>query len=317
MLTRIGLYMFWVGMLGLGAGASMGQDFPTKPIRIVTSTPGGGSDFASRIIAQGISGPLGQQVIVDNRSGVIGQEMAARAAPDGYTLIVDGAALWLGPLVQTLPYELKDFAPVTMISRVPNILVVHPSVPVKSVKELIALAKARPGELNYASGNPGSSAQLSAELFKSMAGVNIVMVPYKGTGPALNALISGEVQLTFATSVSVASQLKSGRLRAIAVTSAKPSALVPGMPTVAAAGLPGYDTGSATGMFAPAKTPTAIVNRINQEAVRVLTRPDVKERFFNNASEIVANSPEEFAETIRTEVAKMAKVIKDAGIRIP
>ena len=316
MLTRIGLYMFGVGMLGLGTGASMGQDFPTKPIRIVTSTPGGGSDFASRIIAQGISGPLGQQVIVDNRSGVIGQEMAARAAPDGYTLIVDGAALWLGPLVQTLPYELKDFAPVTMISRVPNILVVHPSVPVKSVKELIALAKARPGELNYASGNPGSSAQLSAELFKSMAGVNIVMVPYKGTGPALNALISGEVQLTFATSVSVATQLKSGRLRAIAVTSAKPSALVPGMPTVSAV-LPGYDTGSATGMFAPAKTPTAIINRINQEAVRVLTRPDVKERFFNNASEVVANSPEEFAETIRTEVAKMAKVIKDAGIRIP
>ena len=246
-----------------------------------------------------------------------GQEIVAKAAPDGYTLIVDGSALFLGPLVQTLPYEVKDFAPISMISRVPNVLVVHPSVPAKSVKELIALAKARPGDLNYAAGNPGSSAQLSGELFKSMAGVNIVMVPYKGTGPALTALIGGEVQLMFTTSVSIASHVTSGRLRALAVTSAQPSALVPGLPTVSASGLPGYISGSSTGIFAPAKTPTTIINRLNQEIVRVLTRPEIKERFFKNASEIVASSPEEFAEAIRTEIARMDKVIKDAGIRIP
>jgi tripartite-type tricarboxylate transporter receptor subunit TctC len=317
LIARIGLGVFSVAALGLSAGASVGQDFPTKAIRIVTSTPGGGSDFAARIIAQGITGPLGQQIIVDNRSGVIGQEMVIKSVPDGYTLIVDGSSLWLGPLVQTLPYEVKDFAPISLLARVPNILVVHPSVPVKSVKELIALAKARPGDLNYASGNAGSSAQLSGELFKSMAGVNIVMVPYKGTGPALTALIGGEVQLMFTTSVSVGSHVKTGRLRALAVTSEQPSALAPGLPTVSASGLPGYNSSSATGILAPAKTPTAIINRLNQEIVRVITSAEIKERFFNNASEIVGSSAEEFAETIKTDISKMGKVIKDAGIRIP
>ena len=303
-------------VLASGSAVLWAQEFPSKPIRIVTSSPGGGSDFASRIIAQGISGPLGQQVIVDNRSGVVGQELVAKAAPDGYVLLVDGTSLWTAPLLQTTQYDMaRDFAPVSLISRVTNVLVVHPSLPVNDVKGLITLAKARPGELNYAAGNAGSAAQLSGELFKAMAGVKIVMVPYKGTGPALTALMGGETQLMFTTSGSIASYVKSGRLRALAVTSAQPTPLVPGVPTVAAT-VPGYESSSATGLLAPGKTPAQVISRLHQEVARFLNRPDVKEKFFNNASEIVASSPEEFAALIRSDVVTMGKVIKDAGIKL-
>ena len=306
---------FLAALLVLDMSVVSGQEFPTKPIRIVTSTPGGGSDFSSRIIAQNISGPLGQQVIVDNRSGVIGQEMVARAAPDGYTLIVDGSSLWIAPLLQPMPYDpVRDFAPVSLIGVVPNVLVVHPSLPVKSVKDLLALARARPGQLNYAAGNAGSAAQLSGELLKSMASVDIVMVPYKGTGPALNALLGGEVQLMFATAGSVTMHLRSGRLRGLAVTSSQSSPLVPGLPTVSATGVPGYETESSTGIFAPIKTPAAIIARLNQEIVRSLNRPDVKEKFFNTGIDIVASTADEFARVIKADMTKLGKLIRDAGI---
>jgi tripartite-type tricarboxylate transporter receptor subunit TctC len=300
-------------------GSACAQDYPTKPIRIVAAAPGGGADIAARVIAQGITGGLGQQVIVDNRGGsvAIPAQLAAQAPPDGYTLLFYGNPLWLFPLMQDKPsYDpVAEFAPITVAVSYPNLLVVHPSLPVKSVKELIALAKAKPGTLNYGSGVAGGSPQLSAELFKSMAGVNIVHVPYKGAGPSVTALLGGETQLMFASTTAVGAQIKSGRLKALAVTSAQPSALTPGLPTVAASGVPGYESTALFGMLAPARTPAGIINRLNQEIVRVLNRSEVKERFFNSGAEVVGNSPEQFAAAIKSDIAKMGKVIREANIR--
>ncbi|MEK7877069.1 MAG: tripartite tricarboxylate transporter substrate-binding protein, partial [Pseudomonadota bacterium] len=260
----------------------------------------------------------GQQVIVENRggSGVIPIEIVAKALPDGYTLLVFGTTLWLLPLIQKVSYNpVSDFSPITLAAITPLLLVVHPSLPVKSITELIAWAKAKPGELNYASGISGSATHLPAELFKAMAGVNIVRVAYKGGGPALTALIGGEAQVMFATSSGAAPHVNSGRLRALAVTSAQPSRLFPDLPTVAAAGLPGYDAASIMCIFAPARTPAALINRLNQEIVRVLNKPDVKERFIKAGSEVVAGSPAQLAATMKSDMATMGKVIKDAGIR--
>jgi tripartite-type tricarboxylate transporter receptor subunit TctC len=240
----------------------------------------------------------------------------SKAPPDGYTLLIDAASFWIGPLLQETPYDpVKDFAPVTLTDSAPNVLVVNPSLPVKSVKELIALAKARPGELNYGSSSTGSTPHLAAELFNMMAGVKIVRVPFKGSGPAVISLLGGQVQLMFATAGSVAPHVKSGRLRALAVASLQPSALAPGLPTIAASGVPGYEAVAFEGMFAPAKTPVAIIDRLNQEIVRVLNRAEVKERFFNAGVETVGSTPEEFAAAIKSNVAKWGKLIKDAGIR--
>ena len=210
---------------------------------------------------------------------------------------------------------IRDFAPIIFATTEPNILVVHPLLPVKSVKELIALAKARPGALNYASIATGGPSHLAAELFKSMAGVNIVRIPYKGASPAAMDLVSGQVQLSFAAAASVAAPVKSGRLRALAITILQPSALFPGVPTVAASGLPGYEAGTVTGMFAPAKTPAAIINRLNREMAQALNRPEVKEKFSGAGQEIVGGSPDQFAAAIKADATRMGKVIKDAGIR--
>ena len=304
----------------LCAGAACGQGYPTKPIRLVTAEAGGGNDFAARLIVQGLAGSLGQQMVVDNRGGAGGQiavEIVARAQPDGYTLLLYANNIWLIPLVRSkVPYDpVRDFAPITWAARSPNTVVVHPSLPVKSVEDLIALAKARPGELNYGSGGTGATTHLAVELFKSMTGVNIVRVPFKGNAPALNALIGGQIQLMFATAGSVAPHLKSGRLRALAITSAQPSPLAPGLPTVAAAGLPGYESISIYGVFAPARTSPAIVKRLNEEIVRVLARADVKEKFLASGVESVGSSPELLAATMKSEIARMGKVIRDAGIR--
>src|SRR4051812_7007239 len=216
--------------------AAWAQSFPSRAVHIVTSEPGGGGDFVARLIAQGISPALGQSVVVDNRpSGVIPAQTVAQAPPDGHTLLVFGNSVWIGSLIQPTPYDpQRDFSPVTMATRSPNILVVHPSLPVKSVADLVALAKARPGELNYASGAVGGAPHVSAELFKALARVNMVGVPFKGAGPSLIALIGGEVQLTFASAASVVPHIKAGRLRALGVTTAQPSALAPGLATVAA-----------------------------------------------------------------------------------
>jgi tripartite-type tricarboxylate transporter receptor subunit TctC len=300
----------------LAAGMASAQDYPNKSIRIITTNIGGNSDFNARQVAQGISGPLGQPVIVDNRTAIQAAEAVSKAPPDGYALLVAGGALWLTPLMQKTPYDVSDFAPISLIEILANIVIVHPSLPVKSIKDLITLAKARPGELNYGSGNTGGSSHLGVELFKSMAGVNIVRVVFKGSGPVIPALFSGEVQLTFADVGSVVPHMKSGRLRALAVTSAEPSALVPGLPPVAASGLPGFESVSYNGMFAPARTPDVVIRRLNQEIVRVLSRADVKEKFLSYGEEIVTSSPEQFTATIKSHVATWGKVIKDAGIKV-
>ena len=316
MLHRRKISWFLVGSISCGAGAALGQVYPIKPIRIVTAEPGGGLDFAGRLIAQGLTSNLGQQVIVDNR-GPIAAEIVAKSLPDGYTLLFYGSPIWLAPFLRDrVTYDpVRDFAPITLAVSLPNVLVLHPSIPVSNLKELIALAKAKPGELNYSSGPAGSSNHLAVELFKSMAGVNVVRIPYKGAGPALNALIGGQVQLMFPNAGAVGPHVKSGRLRALAVTSAQPSAIAPELPTMAASGLPGYESVSPLGIFASAKTPTAIIDRLNHEIVRVLATAAVKEKFFNMGIETVGSSPGQFAAVVKADMATWGKVIKDAGIR--
>lgn len=317
LLLRSIVIMFSIGVMVLCTGTAPGQNYPIKPIRILTSAPGGGSDIVARVIAQGASGPLGQQLIVDNRAGIIAVETVAKAPPDGYTLLLYGSVIWVEPLMRdNVPWDpLRDFSPITTATRSPNMVVVHPSLPVKSIKELIALAKARPAELNYGSAGSGATTHLAAELFKVMTGVRIVRIAYRGNGPAINDLIGGQVQLMFPTVGEVASHVKSGGLRALAVTTAQPSALAPGLSTVAASGLPGYESASILGILAPAKTPTAIIKHLNQEIVRVLNRADVKERFFKAGLETMGSSPEQFAATVKSETLKWGKVIKEAGIR--
>ena len=298
-------------------GSAAGQNFPSKPIRMLASGVGGGGDFGSRLIAQGLTASLGQQVVVENRGGsaIIPAQIVAQAPPDGYTLLSYASTIWLLPYLQSVPYDpVKDFSPITLAVSSPNILVVHPSLSVRSVKELIALAKSRPGALSYASTAAGGPPHLAAELFKSMAGVNIVRVPYKGAGLALTELMAGQVQLYFLIPTAVMPYVKSGRVRALAVTSARPSELAPGLPTMAAF-LPGYEMVTNLGIFAPARTPDAIIRRLNQEIVRVLNQPEVKERFFNAGTDTVGSSPEAFAAAMKVEMAAIARLITTAGIR--
>ena len=303
----------------IACGAAAAQEYPYKPMRVIAPEAGGGADFAARLIGQALTASLGQQVIVDNRgaaSGIIAAQTVARAAPDGYTLLFYGSAIWLLPFLREhVPFDpVKDFQPVTVALTAPSILVVHPALAANSVKELIALAKAKPGALNYVSGASGGSPHLSAELFKTMAGVNIVRVNFKGTAMAINALLAGEVPIMFPTAGSIATHLKSGRLRALAVTSAQPSALVPDLPTVAAS-LPGYESGQSYAMFAPAKTPAAIINKLNHEIVRILRTAEMSEKFLKAGVEVVASSPQQMAAALKSEMTRMGKVIKDAGIR--
>ena len=305
--------------VSVSAGAQSAASYPNKPIRIVTSAPGGGNDLAGRILAEGLTQSMGQQVVLDGRSaGIIPGQIVSRAAPDGYTLLYFANSVYLIPLMMSkAPYDpFKDFSWVTLAIISPNVLVVHPSLPAKSVQDLIALAKARPGEINYASASNGTSNHLAAELFKAVTGVNLVRVPYKGAAPALNAVIANETQVMFPTAGAVIPLEKSGRIRLLAVTTAQPSALLPGLPTIASAGFPGFESAALTGVYAPAKMPAAIIRRLNQEIVRVLRRPDVKEKLFNTGVEVVASTPEQFADAVKSEMARMGKVIKDAGIRV-
>ena len=308
-----------VATMVAGSNGACSQDFPTRPLRIITSEAGGGNDFISRVIAVGLGAGVNQQVIVENRggaSGAIAAQGVARSAPDGYTMLLYSGTLWIVTLLQKMPYEIgRDLSPITLTTRQPNIVVVHPSLSVKTVQELVALAKRRPGELNYASASIGGSTHLSVELFKSLTGVNIVHVPYRGTGPALTDLMSGQMQVMFAVSGGVTPYTRSGRLRALAVTSAEPSLLAPGLPTVAASGLPGYESVSMHAMFAPAKTPVAIIHRLNQEIVRVLGKTDVKEKLFNSGVEVVGTSPEELNAKMKAEMAQLGKLIRDVGIK--
>ncbi|MGZ8228705.1 MAG: tripartite tricarboxylate transporter substrate binding protein [Burkholderiales bacterium] len=295
------------------AGAAFAQNFPAKPIRLVTSSIGGGGDFAARVISNELGNRIGQRVLVDNRGGgVLAGEIVAKAPPDGYTLLLYGSTIWLAPFLQDkIGYNPeRDFDPVTLPISAPNVLVVHPSLPAKSVQELIALARARPGVLNYASGATGSANHLGAELFKSMARVDIVQVNYKGTGAAMNDLIAGQVHLMFANAASVGPHVKSGRLRAIAVTTAKPTALASGLPTVAASGLLGFESSSVWGLFVPAGTPAAIIGQLNRDVVGVLNVAEVKQKLFSAGMETVGSTPEHLAAVVKSDMSRFGKMVK-------
>ncbi len=297
------------------ASPAFAQNYPGKLIRIVTASPGSTNDWGARLIAQEMTKSMGQQVIVENRGG-LAVEYTAKSPPDGYTLMFYGNTVWLLPFLRdNVGYEpLRDLAPVTLAIISPIIVVVHPSVPVRSIKELIALAKAKPGQLNYAAGTIGASPHLATELFKAMTGTDMVRIPYKGTGPSVVALVAGEAHLMFTALGSVAMHMKTGRLRAIAVATSKRSALAPDLPTVAST-VPGYEALSIIGMFAPAKTPPAIINLLQQEIARGINKPEVKELFMNAGVEVVASTADEFTAVIKSEMARLGKVIKDAGIR--
>ena len=305
-------------LMALGAGLVSAQGYPAKPMRIVTAPPGGGNDLAARMIAIGLAGAFGQQVTVDNRpSGVIVVDAVTKAPPDGYTLLLYSDGLWLLPLLQKVPYDpVRDLSSITMVGNSPSVLAVHPALPAKSVKELIVLAKARPGELNYAISAVGGNSHLQAELFKSMTGIKMVGVNYKGGGLLVTALMSGEVQLSFATGPSIAPHVKSGRIKALAVTSAQPSVLFPGMPTVAASGLPGFEAGTLYSAFAPAKTAAAIIAQLNREIASVLNVTETRSKLLDGGIEAVTSTPEQLAAKMSSEMMRMGKVVRDAGIRI-
>ena len=302
-----------------GTALVSAQSYPTKPIRIVTGAVGGTSDFGARLIATGIAGPLGQAIIVDNRGGNarIAAEAVAKAAPDGYTLLYYTSAFWLEPyLIDNAGYDpLKDFAPITLAVSTPAVLAVHPSVPAKSIADLIALAKAKPGALNYSSAGPGTTPHLAAELFKAMTHVNIVRVAYKGAAPAIIDLVAGQTHMIFVAPGLVAPNIKLGRLKALGVSSVEPSALAPGLPTLASTGLPGYEYETLSGIFSTGKTPAAVVNRLNQEIVRYIKMPETKERLLNLGLEAVGNTPEQFAAAVRSDMDRLGSVIRNAGIR--
>jgi tripartite-type tricarboxylate transporter receptor subunit TctC len=292
-----------------GAGSGWAQDYPNRPIRIVTGPAGGGGDFTARQIAQGITAAMGQPVIIDNRSGVAQGEAVVKAPPAG-------GNVWIAPLLQKTPYDvMRDFSPVAQIERTALVVTVHPSLPVKSIAELVKLAKAKPGQLDYASSAIGGTPHLAVELFKYMAGVDIVRIPYKGSAPALTGLMSGEAHMTITDVGLAAPHTKSGRLRALAVTSAQPSALAPGLPAVASSGVPGYEAIGMTGMFAPAKTPAAIISRLGQEILRTLSQPEVRDRFLNSGVEPVGGTAEQFAAAVKSDIDRLGKLIRDAGIK--
>lgn len=312
-----------VAFVGACAGAiANAQPYPVKPIRlIVPFTPGGINDFAARSVSARLTDALGQAVVVDNRpgaGGIVGTELAARAPADGYTLIAGSVATHAinMSLYQRLPYDvLRDFAPVTKLVDASNLLVVHPSLPAQSVRELIALAKAHPGQINYASSGSGTSPHLAGELFKALAKVDLTHVPYKSAGPAVTDLLGGHIGVMFATMPSALPQAKAGKLRALAVTGRTRIASAPELPTVAEAGVPGYEVSGWSGMFAPAGTPREIVARLHAEAAKILRLPETKERFLAQGAEPGGEPPGEFAAFVKSEIGKWAGVVKLSGAR--
>ncbi len=300
----------------LGTPATYGQLEPNRPLRIVASGFGGGTDFVARVVASGLDAALGRPVVVDNRgSGVMPADVTSKASPDGHTLLVStGGLLWVLPLIQKAPFDpMKDFVPISIVASFPTVLAVNASVPANSVKELIALAKAKPGTLNYVMTAKGGSAHLASELFKNTAGVNIVAVPYKNTGTGIVDLVAGRVHMFFSASGPVMPHVKAGRLKALAVTSAKPSPLLPGLPTVAAS-LPGYEMEGVYCLFAPAGTPAATIRFLNREVVRVLGETAVREKLMEAGIEPRGSTPAELDALRKSDMAKMSKLIKDAGI---
>jgi tripartite-type tricarboxylate transporter receptor subunit TctC len=323
-MQRIAAALACAGALGFAVQPVAAQPaYPSKPIRIIVPfAPGGATDILARAIGQKLNEALGQTVIVDNRPGAggnIGTEIAAKSPPDGYTLVMGS----VGPnainaaLYPKLPYDaLNDFAPVVHVANVTNILVVHPSVPAKTVKELIAIAKARPGKLTHASSSIGSAGHLAGEMMKIMAGIQMVTVNYKGSAPALIDLMSGQVDLMFDNMPPSLPHIKSGKLVAIAVSNAERTALMPDLPTVAESGLPGFDAGSWFGILAPAGTPREIVTRLNAVVVKSLTTPELRERLSSQGAAPVGGTPEQFGRHVQAEIAKWAKVVKAANVKL-
>ena len=302
--------------------AQSDTNYPSKPIRmIVPSAPGSGPDIMARAIGQKLTEALGQAIVIDDKpgaGGIIGSEAAAKAPPDGYTLIMSNAgAHTVNPgLYAKLPYDpVKDFAPVTLVALAPNILIVHPTLPVRNVKDLIALATAKPGELTFGSGGNGSTAHLSGEMFKTMAGINIVHIPFKGSPAAVIGVIAGQIALAIPNIPPALPHVRSGKLKALAVTTAKRAAGVPDLPTVAEAGLPGYEATAWFGVLAPAATPPQIIARLNAAIVKIAHAREMQERLTAEGADAVGNTPEQFAQIIKSDIAKWAKVIKASGAR--
>jgi tripartite-type tricarboxylate transporter receptor subunit TctC len=306
----------------LAAGIAVAQVWPGKPVRVVIPWPPGGSnDAVGRIVMQKVSESLGQQFVVDNRpgaSGAIGAEAVAKSLPDGYTIMVHSTThLGNQHLYKKLPYDvIRDFAPVGTLAAQPGALAIHPSLPVKSVKEFIALAKARPGQINYSSSGNGSSPHLSMALLTSMTGIDLTHVPYKGGAPQVTALLGGESQASLATISTVIVHVKSGRLRALGVSSVRRSAMLPAVPTIAEAGVPGYEMSPWIGVYAPANTPKAIIEKLNAEANKALRHPDVANSLTNQVLDPQPSTPEEFAQRIRVDFEKYGKLIKATGMKV-
>jgi tripartite-type tricarboxylate transporter receptor subunit TctC len=295
--------------------------YPDKPIRLMVPFPAGGNtDIVSRAIGNELSKNLGVSVVIENRGGaggMVGSEVVAKAPADGYTIMMVSASHVINPSMQKkLPYDtIKDFAGISMVANVPTVLVIHPSVPSKTLKELIAYAKANPGKLNYASAGKGTVGHLSAELLKSMVGIKMVHVPYKGAGPAMTDLLGGHVQMIFSSMPAALPHIQSGMLRSIVMTGAKRSAAAPNIPTMAEAGLPGFEVSTGFGLFAPAKTPRAVINRLHAEVVKALRVPSVRDSLASQGAEPVGSTPEEYDAFVRSEIAKWLKVCKEAGIQ--
>ncbi len=306
----------------LVATAAVAADaYPSRPVRVVVPQSAAGStDVAARIVTDRLTESLKQNFVVDNRPGagsLNGTDMVAKAAPDGYTLLAIAASFTITPAMQTnMPFDpVRDFAPITQFADLPHIVVVHPSVPAKSIKELVALLKAKPGEITCGYSGIGTSTHLAIELFQHMSGTKMLLVPYKGGSPAMTALLGGQVQVNFAASSTVLPHIRANKLRPLAVTGAKRSVAVPDLPTVAEAGVKGYQHASWVGLLAPAKTPAAIINLLHAESVKILARDDVKATFLKGGMETEGDSPKEFAATIREEVDKWKKLVKTAGIK--
>jgi tripartite-type tricarboxylate transporter receptor subunit TctC len=309
-------------LLALGIAPALGQTYPNKPIRIlIAQAPGSATDVISRVVGNRLSEALGQPIIVEARpgaGGAVGTEAAAKSAPDGYTLFMaNNSTHGSNPAVYPkLPYDaVNDFAPISFVASVPYVLVVEPSLPVNSVQELIALAKSRPGKINYASAGNGSTHQFCAELLKSTAGIDVVHIPYKGSPPGIAAVLAGEVSLMFANLTDVGSQIKSGRVKPLAVTTLKRAELLPNVPTMVEAGVPDFEITSWFGLLAPAGTPAPLVGRLNAEMVKVLARDDVKSTLGAQGLDVRSSSPEQFAAHIKSEIARFTKIARTAGIK--
>jgi tripartite-type tricarboxylate transporter receptor subunit TctC len=302
-------------------GVCPAQAYPTKPVRLVVSFPPGGTpDLQARIVTDKLAPRLGQQIVIDNRAGangIVAMEIVARAPADGYTLIITTVGTWsVHPFLYKLPYDvLKDFAPVVHIATTPGVLAVHPPVAANSVKELIALAAQSPGKLNYGSSGVGGFGHMSGELFAVMTKVRMTHVSYKGLAQALTDLVGGQIQVSFNSALPTMPHVQSGKLRALATTGAKRMAILPELPTIAEAGVPGYENSTWTAIGAPARTPRAVIERLNQEVNAVLQMPDIRERFAAGASTVTGGTPEQFHEYLKSELAKFRKLVKEAGIK--